>query len=98
MSKKHQYQYRSPFTFDMSEMTVEEVIERLREQGIEPNKWVDNEDTVEEGQTAQLPTLKWYAEILREMGGIIEQQVERDLKETDDLNYQLMRLKRGGGR
>jgi hypothetical protein len=95
---KHKYNYRSPFTFDMSEMTVEEVRERLREQGINVGEWTSNENEVEEGDKARLPTLKWYAEMLQEMGGLLETQVERDLKETDELNYQLMRLKRGGGR
>lgn len=95
---KHNYAYRSPFNFDMSEMTVEEVQERLRAQGIEPGKWTSNEDEVKEGDTAQLPTLKWYAEMLQELGKVLETQIERDLKETDELNYQLMRLKRGGGR
>jgi len=92
------YEYRSPFDFDCSKMTPEEVIERLRAQGIEPNQWVNNEDHVKDGDTAQLPTLKWYADILKEMGGIIEQQVEHDLRETDELGHQLARLKRGGGR
>lgn len=95
---KHKYRYTSPFNFDMSEMTVEEVKERLRAQGINPDSWVSNEDEVEDGDQAQLPTLKWYAEMLQEMGSVLKTQVERDLKETDELNYQLMRLKRGGGR
>ena len=99
MSKsKHQWKYRSPFDFDMSKMTVEEVKERLREQGINPDSWVSNEEHVKEGDKAQLPTLNWYAEMLKEMGVILETQVQRDLKETDELNYQLQRLKRGGGR
>lgn len=97
-SQKHRWKYRSPFNFDMSNMTVEEVKERLRAQGIDPDSWVSNEGEVNEGDKAQLPTLKWYAEMLQEMGTVLETQVERDLKETDELNYQLMRLKRGGGR
>lgn len=96
--RKHKYKYRSPFDFNCEDLSVEEVVERLRAQGIDPNEWVDNEGRVKDGDKAQLPTLKWYAEILKEMGGIIETQVEHDLKETDELNYQLQRLKRGGGR
>lgn len=95
---KHKYKYRSPFNFDMSEMTVEEVKERLRSQGINPDSWVNNEDYVKEGDKAPLPTLSLYAEMLTEMGDILKTQVDRDLRETDELNYQLQRLKRGGGR
>jgi hypothetical protein len=93
-----QRKYKSPFDFDVSKLTVEEVKERLRAEGIEPNEWTSNEDEVEDGAKAQIPTLKWYADMLKEMGGIVEQQIERDLKETDDLAYQLRRLERGGGR
>jgi hypothetical protein len=97
-TRKHKWEYRSPFDFDMTKMTVEEVEERLRASGIDPGKWTDNEDYVKAGDKANLPTLSWYAEMLKEMGVILEEQVKRDLQETDELNYQLMRLKRGGGR
>ena len=98
MSKaKHNWKYRSPFDFDMSKMTVEDVKERLRANGINPDSWVSNEDRVKSGDKAPLSTLTWYAEMLEEMKTLIENQVRRDLKETDDLNYQLQRLKRGGG-
>lgn len=87
--------YKSPFDFDVSKMTAEEVVERLRSMGIEPNAWVSNEDEVEEGAKAQIPTLNQYAEILQQMGGIIEKQIENDRRETDDLVYQLRRLEKG---
>jgi hypothetical protein len=95
------YEYKSPFDFDVSKMTVEEVIERLRAQGIEPNEWVDNEERfkqgkTKEGQKAKIPTLEAYAHILDQIKKVVEKQVENDVKETDDLVYQLRRIKRGG--
>lgn len=92
------YQYRSPFNFDVSKMAVEEVVERLRQQGINVGEWVDNEDRVEEGQKAQLPTFKFYAEMLDKIGDVLRDQVKRDVREIDDLSYQLRRLRHGGGR
>lgn len=92
------YRYRSPFDFDVSKLTVEEVVERLRAQGLEVGEWVDNEGRVKEGQKAQLPTFKFYADMLGKIGDILQDQVDRDLAEIDDLNYQLRRLKHGGGR
>lgn len=86
--------YKSPFDFDLSKMTIEEVREHLKARGIEPNQWVHNERTAK----AQLPTLKAYAKILEEIGGVVEQQIERDVQEVDRMQYQLHRLKHGGGK
>lgn len=89
------HEYKSPFDFDVSKMTVEEVMERLRAMGLEPNTWVDNEGKVEEGAQGQIPTLNQYAEMLQQMGGIIESQIEKDHKETQELLFQLQRLEKG---
>ena len=89
--------YRSPFDFDLSKMTVEEAEERLRAMGIEPNSWTNNEDYVKDGDTATLPTFKFYADMLGHIRDICQDQVKHDVKEIDTLNYQLRRLKRGGG-
>lgn len=94
---KHR-QYRSPFDFDLSKMTVEEAEERLRAMGIEPGSWTDNEGRVKEGDQAQLPTFKFYAEMLGQIRDICQDQVNHDLREIDELSYQIRRLKRGGGR
>lgn len=91
-------EYRTPFDFDLSKMTVEEAKERLRAMGIEPDTWTSNEDTVKAGEHAQLPTFKFYAEMLEQIRDICQDQVRHDVREIDDLNYQLRRLKRGGGR
>jgi hypothetical protein len=96
--KKKKYEYRTPFDFDLTKMTVEEAEERLRAMGIEPGQWTDNENYVKEGDTAQLPTFGFYAEMLGHIRDICQTQVDHDVKEIDDLNYQLRRLKRGGGR
>jgi hypothetical protein len=95
---KANFRYRSPFNFDLSKMSVEEAKERLRSHGIPVDEWVDNEGRVEEGEKAQLPTLKFYADMLSKIGDLVGDQVQRDVKEIDDLNYQLRRLKHGGGR
>jgi hypothetical protein len=92
------FRYRSPFDFDLSKMTVEEAKERLRAAGLPVNEWVDNEGHVKDGDKVQLPTLKFYADMLTKIGDIVRDQVDRDVKEIDDLNYQLRRLKHGGGR
>ena len=91
-------QYKSPFDTNVGELTVEEVIERLRKMGIEPNLWVDNEDRVKDGDKARLPSLTHYAELLRQMGSLIETQVKNDVKEMDQLVYQLRRLEKGIGK
>ena len=89
--------YKTPFDFDLTKMTVEEAEERLRASGIEPGKWLDNEDSVKEGDQTQLPTFKLYAEMLGHIRDICKDQVHHDVKEIDELSYQIRRLKRGGG-
>jgi hypothetical protein len=89
--------YRSPFDFDLTKMTVEEAEERLRSMGIEPGTWVDNESYVKDGDQARIPTFEFYAEMLGHIRDICQDQVNHDVKEIDNLNYQLRRLKRGGG-
>lgn len=95
---REKYQYRSPFDFDVSKMSVEDVVERLRAQGIPVGEWVDNEDRVKEGEKAQIPTFKLYAEMLGNIRDLLQDQAERDMQEIDDLNYQIRRLKHGGGK
>jgi len=90
--------YRSPLDFDVSKMTVEEVKERLRAEGFPVGEWVSNEDHVKDGDKAQIPTFKRYAELLGQLRDILQQQADRDVKQIDDLSYQLRRLKHGGGR
>jgi hypothetical protein len=90
--------YKSPFDFDVSKMTVEEVKERLRADGIPVGEWVSNEGHVNEGDKAQLTTFKRYAELLGQLRDLLQQQADRDVKQIDDLSYQLRRLKHGGGR
>ena len=92
------HQYKSPFDFDLSKMTVEEAQERLREMGIDPGSWTDNKDTVKGGEKVQLPTFKYYAKMLEKIRDIMQDQVEHDVQEIDALNYQLKRLQRGGGK
>ena len=89
--------YRSPFDFDLSRMTVEEAEAKLRAMGIEPNSWTDNEGRVKDGDQAQIPTFKFYAEMLGEIRDICKGQVSRDLHEIDELSVKLRRLKKGGG-
>jgi len=89
--------YRSPFDFNLKDMTVEEAEERLRSMGIEPNSWVNNEEYVKTGDKATLPTFKFYAEMLGHIRDICKDQVKHDVQEIDTLSYQLRRLKRGGG-
>ena len=89
--------YKSPFDFDLSKMTVEEAEERLREMGFSPNTWTSNEEYVNDGEKAQLPTFKYYAEILTHIRDICQDQVNRDLNEINKLTVQLHRLRKGGG-
>lgn len=89
---------RGPFDFDVSRMTVEEVKDRLRAAGLPVDEWVSNEDRVKEGDTARIPTFQRYAEHLLNLRGLLEQQAEADVKQMDELNYQLRRLEHGGGR
>jgi len=89
--------YKSPFDFDLSKLTVEEAKERLRSMGLPTDSWVSNEEYVKEGDKAQLPTFKLYAEMLTQIRDICQDQVNRDLKEIDRLQVQLHRLKKGGG-
>lgn len=86
---------KSPFDFDVSKMTPEEVKEKLREAGIPFDEWVASEKEGEEIHT--LPMFQRQAEMLTELKGLLEDQVDKDLKEIDALNVQLHRLKRGGG-
>lgn len=100
--EKKRYEYKSPFDFDVSKMTVEEAEQKLREQGFPVGEWTDNYDqttTDEDGEPkqAQIPTFKFYAEMLEHIRDICQDQVKHDLREIDNLNYQLRRLKRGGG-
>lgn len=90
--------YKSPFDFDLSKMTVEEAKDRLRGMGFPVDEWISNEDRVKDGDKAQIPTFKHYAEILTKIRDLISDQTDRDLKEIDDLSYQLRRLRHGGGR
>lgn len=94
---KERKRYRSPFDFDLSKMTVEEAEAKLRSLGIEPNTWASNEDYVKEGEQAQLPTFKFYADMLGEIRDICKGQVSRDLREIDTLSVKLRRLHKGGG-
>lgn len=104
--RKKKHEYRSPFDFDVSKMTVEEAEQKLREKGFPVGEWTDNYDATlgedgqpkEEPEQAQIPTFKFYAEMLEHIRDICEDQVKHDLREIDNLNYQLRRLKRGGGR
>lgn len=94
---KSQYKYKSPFDFDLSKMTVEEAKERLRAMGIEPGSWTDNYGKVKDGDQAQIPTFKMYADMLSQIRDICKTQVDRDLREIDELSVKLRRLKKGGG-
>ena len=85
---------RYDFDFDVSKMTPEEVKEKLKEGGIPYDGWVHNE---EEREVKTLPMFERQAELLKQLAGIMETQIEQDLKEIDSLNIQLHRLKRGGG-
>lgn len=82
------------FDFDVSKMTPEEVKEKLKEGGIPFESWVHNE---EEREVTTLPMFERKAELLKQLAGILEDQIENDVKEVDTLNVQLHRLKRGGG-
>lgn len=88
---------KSFFNFNLGEMTVDEVKERLRAQGLPVDSWIDNEGNVKEGDKARLPTLDKCAEMLVQIRGVCEEQMKHDRKEIDDLGYQLRRLTRGGG-
>lgn len=93
MSKK------GPFDFNVKDMTPEEVVERLRAAGIPVNNWVDNEGEVKpEGEERLLPSFKKHAELLGHIKDIMQTQVDQDVSQIDELNYQLKRLKHGGGR
>ena len=92
-----EFKYKSPFDFDLSKMTVEEAKERLHEMGFPVDSWVDNEDYVTAGEKVQLPTFKYYAEMLTAIRDICEDQTKRDLQEIDKLQVQLQRLRKGGG-
>ena len=89
--------YQSPFDFDVSKMTVEQVKERLRAAGLPIGEGVSNEDYVKGGEKVQLPTFKYYAEMLTAIRDICQDQANRDLKEIDSLQVQLQRLRKGGG-
>jgi len=89
--------YESPFDFNVGEMSVEEVKERLRAEGFPVDSWVSNEGRVREGDKARLPTFTKCAEMLMRIRDLLEQQKKHDLREIDDLSYQLRRLQRGGG-
>ena len=89
---------KGPFDFNVAEMTVEEVTERLRQSGINVGSWTSNEDYVSpEGEEVRIPTFQRYAAMLKELAGIMEDQVKKDVNQVDDLNYQLHRLRHGGG-
>jgi len=94
---RDKYKYRSPFDFDLSKMTVEEAKEHLRQKGFNTDSWTSNEEYVEDGDQAQLPTFKLYAEMLEQIRDICKGQVGRDLQEIDELSVKLRRLKKGGG-
>ena len=96
-AKDGRKRYTSPFDFDLSKMTIEQAKERLRAMGIEPGEWTDNEGRVKDGDQAQIPTFKFYAEMLGEIRDICQGQVSRDLREIDELAVKLRRLKKGGG-
>jgi len=89
--------YKSPFDFNLADMTVEEAKEKLRGMGITPDSWENNEDYVKDGDQASIPTFNFYAEMLGEIRDICKGQVSRDLREIDELSVKLRRLKKGGG-
>jgi hypothetical protein len=91
------FNYKSPFDFDLSKLTVEEAKKRLLEMGIPTDTWENNEEYVKDGDKAQLPTFKFYAEMLTSIRDICQTQVDRDLKEIDHLQVKLHRLRKGGG-
>jgi hypothetical protein len=92
------HKYQSPFDLNVGNMTVEEVKERLRADGFPVDSWVSNEGRVKDGDKTRLPTFTKCAELLMQIRDVIEEQKRHDLREMDDLNYQLRRLQRGGGR
>lgn len=90
---------KGPFDFNVAEMTPEEVIEKLRAAGIPVNSWVDNEETCPpEGKKVRLPSFEKHAELLGHIRDLMQQQVDQDVSQIDELNYQLKRLRHGGGR
>lgn len=90
---------KGPFDFNVGELTPEEVIEKLRAAGIPVNGWVDNEGEVPpEGKKVVLPSFQKHAELLGHIRDLMQTQVDQDVAQMDDLNYQLKRLKHGGGR
>lgn len=92
MPKKPPYD----FNFDVSKMTPEEVKEKLKEAGIPFEEWVKSDREGEEIHT--LPMFEHQAELLKQLSGLLEDQIERDVEHIDELNVQLHRLQRGGGK
>lgn len=92
MSKKAPYD----FNFDVSKMTPEEVREKLREAGIPFDSWVKSDKEGEEIHT--LPMFEHQAELLKQLAGLLEDQVDRDVEHISELHEQLHRLQRGGGK
>ena len=79
------------------DLTPEEVKRRLDEMGIPTDKW---QNTEPEGdvEITTIPTFQRMASGLGQLGGLIEDQIEKDRRQIKELQLKLARLKHGGGR
>ena len=79
------------------DLTPEEVKRRLSEMGIPTGAW-ENTEPDGEVEITTIPTFRRMAGGLEKLGGLIEDQIEKDQKQIKDLQLKLARLKHGGGR
>jgi|GEM_PF-2287734 len=79
------------------DLTPEEAKRRLDEMGIPTDAW-QNTNPDGEVEITSIPTFERMAGRLGELGGLIEEQIEKDRKQIKDLQLKLARLKHGGGR
>ena len=77
-------------------MTVEEIIEYLRSQGIPVADWQPDPET--EVEITTIPTFERMADGLTKLGGLIDEKISQDQKQIQHLNLKLAQIKHGGGR
>ena len=79
------------------ELTVEEILERLKAEGIPVGGW-QNTEPDGEVEITTIPTFERQALALEKLKALLQDRIDKDQNQIGELNLKLSRLKHGGGR
>jgi hypothetical protein len=90
------YEYKKA-NFDVSQMTVEEVRQRLHDMGFPVDAWQNSEQD-SESLIRTLPTFQRQALLLSQLKDLLNKQIDEDKQTINILAEKKARLLHGGGR